>query len=66
MQDTKELIPTQPSATCAHPACQCTVEPGKTYCSQYCEDARDEVEISCDCFHAGCSLNSLRTRDTNL
>jgi hypothetical protein len=27
------------------------------YCSQYCKDAgKDDVEISCDCGHAGCSL----------
>jgi hypothetical protein len=41
---------------CAHPACQCKVGDGKKYCSQRCEDAGDEVEISCDCGHAGCSL----------
>jgi hypothetical protein len=28
----------------------------KTYCSQRCEDANGEVEISCDCAHPGCSL----------
>jgi hypothetical protein len=28
----------------------------KKYCSQRCEDARDEVEISCDCGHTGCAL----------
>ena len=41
---------------CAHPACICTVEKGKTYCSQRCEDGSDGVEISCDCGHPGCSL----------
>jgi hypothetical protein len=39
-----------------HPACRCTVADEKTYCSQRCEDANGEVEISCDCAHPGCSL----------
>jgi hypothetical protein len=42
---------------CAHPACRCTVEEDKKYCSQRCEDAGGEVEISCDCAHPGCSLS---------
>ena len=41
---------------CSHPACRCSEADDKTYCSQRCEDARGEVEISCDCEHAGCSL----------
>jgi len=41
---------------CAHPACQCTVSDDDEYCSQQCEDAGDEVEISCDCGHPGCAL----------
>jgi hypothetical protein len=28
----------------------------KKYCCQRCEDAKDEVEISCDCGHPGCAL----------
>ena len=42
---------------CAHPACRCTVALDKEYCSQGCEDAGEEVEISCDCSHPGCSLS---------
>ena len=42
---------------CAHPACRCKVSDDKTYCSQRCEDAGGEVEISCDCSHPGCSLS---------
>jgi hypothetical protein len=42
---------------CAHPACRCTVTEHKKYCSQRCEDAKGEVEISCDCAHPGCSLS---------
>ena len=41
---------------CAHPACNCPVPPGEKYCSQYCEDAADMTEISCNCEHAGCEL----------
>ncbi len=41
---------------CAHPACSCTVEHNEKYCSQRCKDAGDEVEISCDCGHPGCSI----------
>jgi hypothetical protein len=26
------------------------------HCSQRCEDAKGEDEISCDCGHAGCAL----------
>jgi hypothetical protein len=42
---------------CAHPACRCTVTENKKFCSQRCEDAKSEVEISCDCAHPGCSLS---------
>ncbi len=42
---------------CAHPACRCTVPDGKEYCSQRCQDSKDEVEISCDCGHPGCALS---------
>lgn len=42
---------------CAHPACACIPEKENKYCSTYCEDAgKDDVEISCDCGHPGCSL----------
>ena len=38
---------------CAHPMCKCmTIE---KYCSNYCKDAGDKVEIACDCKHAGCT-----------
>ena len=43
---------------CAHPACTCDVADGKKYCSQYCEDAKDTMELSCNCGHAGCSLEA--------
>jgi hypothetical protein len=41
---------------CAHPACNCPAPEGEKYCSQYCKDAGDTTEISCNCEHPGCSL----------
>jgi hypothetical protein len=41
---------------CAHPACNCRAPEGEKYCSQYCKDAGDTTEISCNCDHEGCSL----------
>ena len=42
---------------CAHPACKCAAPKNDDYCSQYCKDAgKDDVEISCDCGHTGCSI----------
>jgi hypothetical protein len=40
---------------CAHPACNCTVPAGQKYCSEYCHDARETVELSCNCGHPGCA-----------
>lgn len=41
---------------CAHPSCSCEPASGSEYCSQYCEDARDTLEISCNCGHPDCAL----------
>jgi hypothetical protein len=46
----------QEQKKCAHPPCGCIVGDDKKYCSQRCEDAKDGIEISCDCGHPGCSL----------
>ena len=43
---------------CAHPACNCTVQKGGPfgkYCSEHCKEARDIIELHCDCKHPGCS-----------
>jgi len=40
---------------CEHPACNCVVKGGEKYCSQYCHDARNTLELSCNCGHAGCA-----------
>ena len=41
---------------CDHPACTCIVSEDTDYCSQYCEDAGDITELSCNCAHAGCAV----------
>jgi len=42
---------------CDHPACNCQVAKGSKYCSPYCEDAREIIELSCNCRHRGCALD---------
>jgi len=49
-------MPEKRKGMCAHPACNCPVPEGEKYCSAYCEDAADTVEISCNCEHPGCAL----------
>jgi hypothetical protein len=46
---------------CEHPACNCLVAKGTKYCSQYCEDAKETIELSCNCRHAGCAMSEQRT-----
>ncbi|HUJ96440.1 MAG TPA: hypothetical protein VLW84_14305 [Terriglobales bacterium] len=46
--------------TCAHIPCSCTVPAGEKYCSESCEDAgAGDVEIACECGHAGCAMNAV-------
>jgi hypothetical protein len=40
---------------CAHPACNCVAAKDSKYCSQYCDDASDTTELSCNCGHPGCA-----------
>ena len=39
---------------CAHPSCSCSVADNDKYCSEYCKDAKDIMEIGCGCEHQGC------------
>lgn len=48
---TKESRMSDPKK-CAHSACTCMTT--ETYCSTYCEENKDTVEIACKCGHAGC------------
>src|SRR6266700_2830993 len=40
---------------CAHPGCECTVQKGTKYCSEYCESIADRPSIACECGHAQCA-----------
>lgn len=40
---------------CAHPACNCSAPADGKYCSAYCNDAGDTLELSCNCGHEGCA-----------
>jgi hypothetical protein len=50
---------------CAHPSCECLVEKGKKYCSDYCHDARGTMELSCNCRHPECATQSLAASAVN-
>ena len=39
---------------CEHRGCNCAPRENSKYCSQYCEDAGDTLELACGCGHAGC------------
>ncbi|MEQ1868641.1 MAG: hypothetical protein ABL961_01295 [Vicinamibacterales bacterium] len=42
---------------CAHPACICQVKSGGAYgkyCSEYCKESADTIELSCRCQHPTC------------
>jgi|KBSMisStandDraft_5_1062788.scaffolds.fasta_scaffold8362644_1 hypothetical protein len=40
---------------CAHPGCNCPVEKGKKYCSDYCEGMRKQPSFACECGHGECA-----------
>ena len=45
------------AAKCAHPSCECIVEPNGSfgkYCSEHCKQAGDKTELRCDCQHPAC------------
>src|SRR5579863_4787983 len=48
-------VPMAENQKCAHPACNCIVTEHHKYCSEYCHDARETVELSCNCGHPGCA-----------
>lgn len=39
---------------CAHPSCNCQAPEHDKYCSQYCSDASDTTELTCQCHHPAC------------
>ena len=40
---------------CAHPGCECPVEKGQKYCSDYCESLGKLPSIACECGHGECA-----------
>jgi hypothetical protein len=51
----KELRFMASDLKCAHPACNCPAAKGSNYCSEYCHDAGDTLELACGCGHPGCA-----------
>ena len=39
---------------CAHDNCQCQVSEDEKFCSEYCREAGDIVEVGCGCEHKPC------------
>jgi hypothetical protein len=48
----------QQTKKCAHPACNCPVDKGQKYCGDYCHDARRTLELSCNCRHPQCAVET--------
>ena len=46
---------------CAHPGCNCPVEKGKKYCSDYCESVAERPSIACECGHGECAVGETAT-----
>lgn len=46
---------------CAHPACKCRAAHDSNYCSEYCHDAGDTMELSCNCGHPGCAVADIES-----
>ena len=54
----------QKQEKCAHPSCVCPRTKDSKYCSTYCQDAKDTMELSCNCGHAGCGTDAMVTEKT--
>ena len=52
------------SEKCAHPACNCPAPQDEKYCSPYCHDAGDLIELACNCGHPGCAEEMAPPIDT--
>ncbi len=50
------IMADDPTAKCAHGACDCPPEKDSKYCSEYCREAEKShvMEIGCGCEHDGC------------
>lgn len=47
------------SKKCAMKGCLCTPPAGQKYCSAYCETAKGETKLQCDCGHPACAGQKL-------
>jgi len=47
------------SKKCAMRNCLCNVADGQKYGSAYCEAAKDETTLECDCGHSACAGQKL-------
>jgi hypothetical protein len=44
---------------CAMEGCQCTVPAGQKFCSSYCQTAKGQTKLQCDCGHPDCASQKL-------
>jgi len=58
------IIDAKSKQKCAHDQCNCEVQFGQEYCSDFCSEADDieEVELQCDCGHAPCALDEAEAK----
>jgi hypothetical protein len=47
------------SKKCSMDGCLCMVPQGQKYCSAYCEAAKGETTLECDCGHPACASQKL-------
>jgi hypothetical protein len=47
------------SNKCAMDGCLCTVAPGQKFCSAYCQAAKGQTKLECDCGHPACAGQKL-------
>jgi hypothetical protein len=47
------------SNKCAMDGCLCKVSPGQKFCSAYCQAAKSETKLECDCGHPACESQKL-------
>jgi len=53
------MTATAESKKCAMQGCLCMAQPGKKYCSNYCEGAKGTIKLECDCGHPECASQKM-------
>ena len=46
---------------CENPACSCIPSGSDKFCSPHCEAVKGTTEIACQCGHAGCKGEALKS-----